>query len=120
MRILIRWIGLSLPFIEIGEAVVIGIFIEDIRILDRQAKLLEPLVRYGRMYHCGLQRRRQVVGADKMFFRNEKSRAPAKLPLRGLLELFGSTIKLDSLARRGGRFGRRRGLLLRGQSISEL
>src|SRR6266487_3507678 len=66
------WIGLSLPFIEIGEAVVIGIFIEDIRILDRQAKLLEPLVRYGWMHHSGLQRCRQVVGTDEMFFRNEK------------------------------------------------
>src|SRR5207247_914461 len=107
MRILIRWIGLSLPFIEIGKAVAIGIFIEEIRILDRQAKLLEPLVRHGRMYHCGLQRRRQVVGADEMFFRNEKPRTPAEFPLRGLLELFRSTIKLDSFARRGGRFGRR-------------
>src|SRR5205809_6201209 len=119
MRILIRWIGLSLPFIEIGEAVVIGIFIEDIRILDRQAKLLEPLVRYGRMHHCGLQRRRQVVGADEMFLRNEKPRTPAEFPLGRLLELFRSTIKLDSLARRGGRFGRRRSLLLRGQFVSE-
>src|SRR6266550_4602062 len=73
MRILIRWIGLSLPFIEIGEAVVIGIFIEDIRILDRQAKLLEPLVRYGRMHHCGLQRRRKVAGA---FPQHDQARQP--------------------------------------------
>ena len=72
MRILIRWIGLSLPLIEIGEAVAIGIFIESIRILDRQAKLLEPLIRHGRVHHCGLQRRRQVVRTDEMFFRNEK------------------------------------------------
>src|SRR6266487_3933303 len=100
MRIFVRWIGASLPLVQIGETVSIGILIEDIPFRDWQAKLLKPVIWHRWVYLCILQRRRQTVGTDKMFFRNEKPRAAAGLPLRRVLELLGGTIKLNSL---GGR-----------------
>ena len=54
-----------------------------------------------------------------MFFRDEKPRAAAGLPLRRVLDLLGRTIKLNSLSRRRGTFRRRRSLV-RSQLVPEL
>ena len=45
--------------------------LENVSIGDRQAELLQPFVRHGRMDLGCLERCRQTVGADKMFLRNK-------------------------------------------------
>ena len=118
MRLLVRWIGVSLPLVEIGEAVAIGILFENVGILDGQSILFEPIVRHRRMDLCVLQRRRQTVCADEMSFRNEKPGARAGFPLRRVLELLGGAIEFNRDGRRRGSFLRRR--LLRDQTVPEL
>src|SRR5882672_9551453 len=118
MRILLRWIGATLPFVEVGEAVTIGILIENVAILDRQGKLFEPVVRHWRMDLCVLQGCRQTICSAEMSFRNEKSGARAGLPWRRVLELLCGAIEFNRNGGRGGSFLRRR--LLRDQAVPEL
>ena len=58
------------------------------------------------MHLRALQRGRLTVRPDEMFLRNKQPGAPAKGPLRRLIELFHRGRKLE-------RFGRRRGVLWR-------
>src|SRR6266508_5839732 len=118
MRILVRRIGSTLPFVEIGEAVAIGILIESVGILDGKSILFEPLVRHRRMDLGILQRCGQTVCSDEMSFRNEKAGASARLPLRWVLELLCGVIELNRHGRRRGSFWRRR--LLCDQTVPEL
>ncbi len=118
VRILVRWVGASLPLIQIGEAVGIGILIENIRVLDRQVVFFEPVVRHRRMHLRVLQRRRPTVCADEMFLRNEKPRARAGFPLCRMLELLRGASEFDRDGRRRGGFCRRR--LLGDQAVAEL
>src|SRR4030095_9870596 len=113
MRILVRWIGATLPFVEIGEAVTIGILIENVALLDRQGILFEPVVRHWRMDLCVLQGCRQTVGADEMSFWNKKPGPRAGFPLRRVLELLCGAIEFNRDRGRRGSFLRRR--LLRAQ-----
>src|SRR4029453_14221271 len=93
MRILVGWIGVPLPFVQIGKAVAIGILVESVGILDGQGILFEPIVRDRRMDLCVLQRCRQTVCADEMSFRNKKTGASAGFPLGWVLELLCGTIE---------------------------
>ena len=54
MRILVGWIRVALPFVEIGEAIAVGILIENIGIGDGQTIFLEPLIWHRRMHLRGL------------------------------------------------------------------
>jgi len=55
-----------------------------------------------------LQRRRQAVGADEMFLRDEQTGPGAGFPLDGLLELLRGAIELHCDRRLRGRFRRNR------------
>src|SRR5439155_7099520 len=80
---------------EISEAVFVGVLIESVGVFDRQTVFFEPLIR-NRGVHLGvLQRRRQAVCADKMFFRNEQPGALAGFPLCRILELLRRAIEFD-------------------------
>src|SRR5436305_15110960 len=93
MRILVRRIGVPLPFVQISEAVLIGVLIENVSVFDGQMILLEPLIWNRSMHLRVLKCSRHAVCADEMFLRNEKSRARAGPPLGRVLELLGGMIE---------------------------
>ena len=72
MRIFFRRVGAALPFIEIGEAVLIGVLIESVVVFDWQTVFFEPVIGNWSVHLRVLQRGRQAVRADEMFFRNEQ------------------------------------------------
>src|SRR6266481_5814327 len=86
------------PFIKVGEAIAIGILIENICIRDWQTISLKPVIRHRRVDLRVLQCRRQTVCADKMSFRDEESRATAGFPLGWMVELKCGPIELKGLA----------------------
>ena len=95
-----------MPFVEIGEPILIGVLIESVGVFDGQRIFFKPLVRHRRMHLRVLQRGGHAVGPDEMFFRNEKARAHAGFPLDRFLELLGGAIELDRHGRRRRSFGR--------------
>jgi hypothetical protein len=108
MRIFVRRIGASLPFVKIGKAVFVRILIESVGVFDRQAIFFEPLI-WNWWMHLGiLQRGRQTVGADEMFFRNKKSGTGAGSPLIRMLQFFRRAVELECDRRRQSRLLLRR------------
>src|SRR6266550_2067180 len=101
---------MALPLVQIGESVSVRVLREHVGIGDRQAELLEPLVRHGWMNLGCLERRRQPAGADEMFFRNEQAGAATEGPLRRLMKFVGCRLKVDRFPRRLRLLGRWRGL----------
>src|ERR1043166_1371700 len=118
MRLRFGGIGAALPFIEIGEPVLVGIFLERIGVFDWQDILFKPFVRHRRMHLRVVQRGWHAIGPDEMFFRDEKTRARTGLPLKGFLELLGSAIERRRDLGLGGSF--RPKPWRRNKSITEL
>ena len=81
MRIFISRIGAALPFVQTREAIAVGVLIENVGVFDGQTVFFEPGIGDRRMHLRILQRGWQAVGADEMFFRNEKPGARAGFPL---------------------------------------
>src|SRR6266850_5954782 len=115
MRIAVDRISVPLPFVEVIETVAVRILFQDVGVGDGQAELLDPFVRYRRMYFGGLQGGGLSVRADEMFFRNKKPGTPAKGPLRWLPQFLQGIFNLLRFARR--RSGPLRGV---GLQLSEL
>src|SRR5206468_9722292 len=108
----------ALPFVEIGEPVLVGILIENVGVFDRQTVFFEPIIRNRSMYLRVLQRGRKTVRADEMFLGNKKPRTGAGFPLRRLLELLRCAIELECDRRLRGSFRGRR--LRREKPVPEL
>src|SRR5207245_783945 len=104
--------------VEIGETVFVGVLIENVGVLNGQTEFFKPLI-WNRWMHLGvLQRGRQAVRADEMFFRNKKAGARAAFPLCRMLELLRRAIELRRDGRRRGSFCPRR--LQRDEAVTEL
>src|SRR5689334_13876499 len=88
MRILVDRVGVSLPFVEVAEAVVVRVLGEDVGVGNREAEFLQPFVRHGRMEESVLQSRGLSSGADDMFFWHEQTGATGHAPLRWGLQVF--------------------------------
>ena len=91
---------MPLPLIEIGEAVAVGVLRQNIGFGNRKTEFLQPFVRHRGMEESVLQGRGLPIRADKMFFRHEKTGAPARSPLRRGLQLLRRFDDLRRLARR--------------------
>src|SRR6266540_6351823 len=118
MRILFRGIGVPLPFVEIGETVFVWVLIENAGVFDGQTVFFEPLIWDRRMHLGVLQRGRQAVCADEMFFWNKKPEARAGSPLCRMLKLFCPVIEFDRDGGRRGSFCSRR--LRANEPVAEL
>ena len=93
MRIFVYWIGPALPFVKIGETVVVGVLIKSVGVFDRQTVFFEPIIGDWGMHLGVLKRGRQAVCTNEMSFGNEKPRARAAFPLCRLLELLCRAIE---------------------------
>src|SRR2546423_15441144 len=100
MRIPVRRVGVSLPFVEVIETVAVRILFQDVGIGDGQAKLLDPFVRHRWMHFGGLQGGGLSIRADEMFFRNTEPGTPAEGPLRWLPQVLQSIFDLFRFAGR--------------------
>src|SRR5262249_16099713 len=99
VRILVCWVCVSLPFVQIRESIIIRVLLKHVGLLDWQTKFLQPIVWYSWMHLRVLQRRRQPVCANEMLFWNKKSRARTGFPLRRMLQPFRCPIELRQYGR---------------------
>jgi hypothetical protein len=96
MRILVRRHGVILPFLEVAKAIAVRVLGENARVRDGELEVLQPLVGHRRMHLGGLQRRRQAVRGDEVFFGNEKTGASAESPLCRLPEFLHGVLDFES------------------------
>ena len=89
VRIAIGRVGVTLPFLEVAETIIVRILLKHIGISDRQSKLLQPFIWHGRMHFGRLQSRRKSICANEVLFRHKQPRATAKRPLGRSMQFLG-------------------------------